>query len=243
MVLFPEKGGEIDEDVAEHFKGLLRGVEAGDEVFGIAAEHFGGVSLIDVHSGLENVMIEVIGPFFDEGAPLDSLDEDFSVGSFEDDDPLDLDIGVEEVDLAHGTRNAVEEEELLSGEIAVGCDEAMDVVVPDLDGHLVGKEEPFAGVGVEELAGGRLGGEAAKDIARGEVEVVARRTEEFAQGSFAGAGRAEDEDRAKGLLVGGKEGVFWVHTDESIGISGEESNKNLSKKSRSIRCLRLIVNS
>lgn len=82
--------------------------------------------------------------------------------------------------MAEGAGNAVEEEELLGGKVAVGGDEAVYVVVPYLDGYLVGKEEPFAGIGVVELAGGRLGRKAAEDVAGGEVEVVASRAEELA---------------------------------------------------------------
>lgn len=60
--------------------------------------------------------------------------------------------------MPNGAGDPIEKEELLGREIAVGCNQAMHVMVPDLEGHLIGEKEPSAGVVVEELASGRLGG-------------------------------------------------------------------------------------
>ena len=177
--------------------------EAGDQLIGVVLEELEGVSLVDLHAGVEDVGIHVVGPLFDEGAPLEALDELLNLLDLEDDDLLDLEVAVEEVGLSEGAGDAVEEEELLGGEVAIGGDEAVDVVVPDLDGHLVGEEEAFACVVVVELAGRRFGGEAAEDVPRGEVEVVPSAAEELAEGPFPRSRGPKDQDRAKRLSV------FW----------------------------------
>lgn len=186
------------------------GVEAGDEPVRIVLEEFGGVPLVDFHPGAEHAGIHVVGPLFNDGAPLDPLDQLFDVFDRKDDDFLDLDVFFEQIRLAEGAGDAVEEEELLRGEIAVGGDQAMDEVMPDLDRHFVGEKEPFSGVVVVELAGGRFRGEAPENVPGGEVAMVARRAEEFAQGALPGPGGAEDQDRPERLGMAGNH-RFCLH--------------------------------
>ena len=64
----------------------------------------------------------------------------------------------EKVGLPDGPGDAVEEEELLSGKIAICCDEPVYIMVPDLDRHFIREEEPFSGIIVIELAGWRFRG-------------------------------------------------------------------------------------
>ena len=66
--------------------------------------------------------------------------------------------------MAERPGDAVQKEELLGGEIAVCRDQAVDVVVPDLDRHFVGQEKPFSCVIVVELAGWGFRGEAPENI-------------------------------------------------------------------------------
>lgn len=91
----------------------------------------------------------------------------------------------EQIGLAEGAGDAIEEKELLGGEIAVGGNEAVDEVVPNLDGDLVGKEKALGGVVVVEPACGRFRGKAPEDVAGGEVKVIARAAEKFAQCALA----------------------------------------------------------
>lgn len=121
-------------------------------------QHFLRIFQIDIHPSFDHLGIEVIGPFFDDGSSLDSADELFGVVGLEVDDLFDGDEFMEEIDLPDGAGDAVEEEELLAGEITVGGNEAMDEMVPNLDGHLIGEEEPLSREVVVELAGWGLGG-------------------------------------------------------------------------------------
>ncbi len=129
--------------------------------------------------------VHVVGALLEDGAPLDPLDEDVWVVDVEDEDPFNDNVFFEEVGLLEGAGDAVEEEELLVGEVAVGGNQAVDVVVPDLDGHFVGEEVAAAGVAVVELAGGGLGAEGSENVSRREVEVVACAAEELAHSPFA----------------------------------------------------------
>ncbi len=140
-------------------------VEAVDELFGVVFEEFEGFRLVDFHACPERFEVHVVVPFFDDGTALEAFDEGFCVADFEDDDPFDLDVFGDEFGLGEGAGQAVEEEELLRGVVAVGGDKAVDVVVPDFNGRFVGDEEAFAGVFLDDLAGRRLGGKAAEDVA------------------------------------------------------------------------------
>jgi len=102
--------------------------------------------------------VEVVGPFFDDGSPLDAPDELFWVLGLEIDDALNDDEFVEEIGLADGAGDAVEKKKLLAGEIAVGRNQAMDKVVPNLDRHLIGEKKPLPREIVIELAGGGFRG-------------------------------------------------------------------------------------
>ncbi len=185
-------------------------VEAGDEPLGVVLQELGGVFLVDFHPGAEHAGVHVVGPLFDDGAPLDPFDQLVDVFDGEDDDFLDLDVFFKQIRLAEGAGDPVEEKELFRGKIAVGGDQAVDVVMPDLDRHLVGQEKPFSGVVVVELAGGRFGGEAPKDVPGGEVAMVARGAEEFAQGALSGPRGAEDQDRPERLGMAGNH-RFCLH--------------------------------
>ena len=77
----------------------------------------------------------------------------------------------------------------------------MDEMMPDLDGDFVGKEEPLPRIVVVELARGGFRGQPSEDVARGEVEMVARAAEKLAQGALSRAGGAKDQDRAKQFIV------------------------------------------
>ena len=78
------------------------------------------------------------------------------------------------------------------GEIPVCSDEPFDEMVPNSDGDVVRDEVSFACIRMVEFSCGRLGGEASKDVSRGEMEVVASPAEEFAEGPLARAGGAKN---------------------------------------------------
>lgn len=70
----------------------------------------------------------------------------------------------EQFGLPDGAGDAVEQQELFGGEVAVGGDQTVDEVVQDLDGHFVGKQVAAAGVAVVELAGRGFGVETSEDV-------------------------------------------------------------------------------
>ena len=121
-------------------------------------QDFQGVFLIDIEAGFDDLGVEVVGPLFDDSPTLDAADELFGVVGLKIDDLLDDDEFVEEIGLANGAGDPVEKEELLAGEIAIGGNEAMDEVVPNLDRHLIGEKKPLPREIVIELAGRRFGG-------------------------------------------------------------------------------------
>lgn len=105
-------------------------------------------------------------------------------------------MGIKEGCLRYGARDPVEQEELLVWEITVSSDKPFNIVMPDTDRDVVGDQMPFRGVRMVDLACRGLRGEAAEDIAGGEVKMVASTAEEFTEGSFSSAGRSEDHDRS-----------------------------------------------
>lgn len=82
--------------------------------------------------------VEIVGPFFDESASLDSLDQLFWVPDLEDNDLLDSDVFCQKIGLPNRAGNPVEKEELRGGEVSVCGNQAMDEVVPNLDGDFIG---------------------------------------------------------------------------------------------------------
>lgn len=162
----------------------MASVKAGNEFLGVVFEELEGVLAVDLHPGAKDVGVHIVGPFFNEGAPLDPLDELFDIFYFQNEDRLDLDIFFQKVRLAEGPGDAIEEEKLLGGEIAVRRNQAMHIVVPDLDRHFIGQKEPFSGVIVIELPGGGFRRQAPENIAGREMEMVPCAAEEFAQSPF-----------------------------------------------------------
>lgn len=168
---------------------------------GVAGEDLLGLLLVDLKSGAQYGWIEVVVPLLNHRSPLDPLKEGVRVAHLEEEDPLDGDVLIEELDLGRCAGDPVEEKELLGGEIAVGGDEAVHIVVPDLYGDGVGEEVPFTGVLVIELASRGFGGEGAENVARREVAVVARAAQELTQGPFSCPRRAEEEEGAERLSM------------------------------------------
>lgn len=116
------------------------------------------VPVVDFHPGLEDAGIHVVSPLLDEGPPLDPLDQLVHFADLQNDDPFDLDIFFQKVGLPDRPRNPIEEEELLHGEVAVRRNQAVYIVMPDLDRHLVRQKEPFTGIIVVERPGGGFRG-------------------------------------------------------------------------------------
>jgi hypothetical protein len=111
--------------------------------------------------------------------------------------------------LADGSWDAIEQQQLLRGEIAICGDESMDVMVPDLNGNLVRQKKAFGGVVVVELTSGGFWGETAEDVARREMEMIACTTEEFSEGALTGAWWAEDQDTTEGFRMFWDKGLFF----------------------------------
>ena len=109
----------------------------------------------------------------------------------------EFDVGIEELGLLCRTGDAIEEEELLVGEIPVGGDKPFHVVVPDPYGDLVGKEMAFTRIRMEQAPCRGLGGEAPEDVSGGEVEVVAGAAEGTCRG-FLSRSREGQRSRRNG---------------------------------------------
>ncbi len=201
--------GESDQHVSEDFQGFLIPAKAGDNPVWVVLQNLHGISLVDFHTRHEHLGIEVVGTFFDQRAALESFDKLFDLRNFEADDLFDLDILVEEDCLADSSWEAIEQQQLLRGEVAIRGDESMDIMVPNLNGNLVRQKKTFSGVMLVELAGRGLGGETAEDVARREMEMIACTAEEFSEGALTGAWWAEDQDATEGFRMFWDKGLFF----------------------------------
>src|SRR5271156_907526 len=98
-----------------------------------------GVPFVDFHTRLEHVGIHVIGSLFDQRPPLDPFDELIYVCDLQNNDPLDLDEALQKVGLPDSSWDPVEKKQLLGRKIAVRRNEAIDIMMPNLNRHFVGK--------------------------------------------------------------------------------------------------------
>lgn len=160
-----EEVREFGEDITEDFKGALVGAEPADEVGRVVLEELVGVLGVDLHPGAEDRFVHVVSAAFDEGAPFHPLDQFFDIRGLKDDNMHDLDVFFEELGLVEGAGDAIEKEELLVGEVAVGGNEPFDKVVPDANGDVIRKEVAFACIGMVDLACRGLWGDTPKNIA------------------------------------------------------------------------------
>lgn len=110
------------------------------------------VALVDLHPGAENFGVHVIVPLFNESPSLHSPDQGFHVLRVQYNNLFDLNVLFQKIGLRDGSGNPVEKKELLIGEVAVGCNEAVQVVVPDLNRNFIREELSFACITVIELA-------------------------------------------------------------------------------------------
>ena len=102
-------------------------------------QQFHRVALVHLHPRSEHVGIQIVRPLLNQRAPLDSLNQLFDRLDLQNNDPLDPYVFLKQVGLPNCPRQPVEKKELLGREIAVGRNQPMDEMVPDLDRDLVGE--------------------------------------------------------------------------------------------------------
>jgi hypothetical protein len=187
-------GGEDLEDVAEDTNGRLGGVDGMDDGLGIELEDVAGFAFVGLEPALDDLDVGVVEPVFLEGATLDAGDEFTVVRAAQVQDHEDIEGFGKDLGLLPVARDAVQDEEILIGLELAGLGVGADVVVPELDGKLVGDELSLAGVLEEGASEFGFRAEAAEDITAGTVIVTGDGAEDFALGTFAGARSAEEED-------------------------------------------------
>lgn len=97
-----------------------------------------GCLFINLNACVEHFFIKVIDAPFNEASSFHPFKQFACIGSFQDNNVNQIDVGLQELCLRHCARDAVEEQELLVGEVPVCCDQTFNVVVPDSYGHIIG---------------------------------------------------------------------------------------------------------
>src|SRR6185312_10741192 len=184
------------QNIGEHFGGRLVGVDVLDEVLAVKFQHrlgFFFVSLEPVANDLEAGVIEAI---FLERAALQALDEIIEIGGAEIKNPDDVQGVLEHLSLVRIARDAVQHERVGLGIEPAGLGRAQDGLPPQVNGRFVGNEFTAARIIDKGAADFAFDGEVAKNVTAGAVKKVRDVAEDFSLSAFAGAGRAEQKNRA-----------------------------------------------
>lgn len=187
-------GEHVFQDMAKHFAGKPDGINVAEQFGGIEIEYRCRFRLVDFEAVADHRLVGVVGSSLLAGTVQDSLHQRLEVVSGQVQYKFDVDIAGDHFALCGVSGDAVQQQDLASGVERAVVDPGGKLFAPQRYGEVVGDEVSTGGVLGDSLRVGRVGIEAAKDVAAGEMEKAGESAEDEPLRALSAAGCTEEQD-------------------------------------------------
>jgi hypothetical protein len=185
------------QNIKEHFSWRLIRINPMNQFLSVVIEDWLAFPLVSCLAVANHVNVGVIEAILLQRPALQPLNQLIYLGAAKVKNRHDIKRFPEDFSLVRIAGNAIQHKRICLGMESPRSRAVVDEIPPKLDRRFVRNQLALARVLQECLADGTIGFQAPKNVAARAMKEIWDGAEDFALGSFAGAGSAEQKDRAK----------------------------------------------